>query len=560
MDIYIRTQIQCPCWSTEQPKRDRQLIKCKECESCQHLDCIKDLKKMRRYICPNCQIRTSDFFLKHIKAILPSKLIKYQSGKSVLHETFSFSFNYYNYTSINQFVIIRCLKFDNKGFLLSWPPNCILKINNREILNLTQKKASKLNTPIILVGSNESLQHIKSVSSYDRNLKLLKDYILEKTVINKIEIIANSPKKEVDKSNYCIAIDVVDILETVEEAMKYIKHIDNDKKIKEMLIKDGGLDSIKECISLVDIYSGTDKIKIPARGSGCIHLGVFDLRVFLFMNKKIKKFNCPFCKKRISSLYVDEKMKKIINLEENKNKTTLLLDYDYNIYQEEQAAHNERNNSENEENNYEMQIEGNFSRFSKTNVTTPDQNNNENGNNVVISIEDDDEDAEEGELTNNLNNFQEAIGEMIDNFESVHENVSSNSRNERENSNEPNDEIGGLSPHQENSDLEREDIQNGVIRQIQNNEAFPIENNEEIEEDEIENINENINEPINYSQELQYSFGYETQKVITPEHLKLIEPSNDVFDKNELLNKHLTQFIEVENLKFFPVLKEKLKI
>jgi len=65
-------------------------------------------------------------------------------------------------------------------------------------------------------------------------------------------------------------------------------------------------------VPLLDII-GRTKITYPCRSTYCTHINVFDLKIWLTINEKEKKWTCPICNKRIQlqNLYIDGYFKEI---------------------------------------------------------------------------------------------------------------------------------------------------------------------------------------------------------------------------------------------------------
>ena len=91
------------------------------------------------------------------------------------------------------------------------------------------------------------------------------------------------------------------------------------------------LASTKEKISLLDLYTESERIKLPARGINCCHLNVFDLQTFLLLNRKTNKYQCPYCKRYANNLYIDGIILDFINNEKNIDVDEILIDKDHNI-------------------------------------------------------------------------------------------------------------------------------------------------------------------------------------------------------------------------------------
>ena len=118
--------------------------------------------------------------------------------------------------------------------------------------------------------------------------------------------------------------------------MKKVPTYSEKSKLKELLTANEDdnvsvLASTKEKISLLDLYTESERIKLPARGINCCHLNVFDLQTFLLLNRKTNKYQCPYCKRYANNLYIDGIILDFINNEKNFDVDEILIDKDHNI-------------------------------------------------------------------------------------------------------------------------------------------------------------------------------------------------------------------------------------
>jgi len=119
--------------------------------------------------------------------------------------------------------------------------------------------------------------------------------------------------------------------------MKKVPTIHEKAKLRELLKRNEDennvnvLASTKEKISLLDLYTESERIKIPARGVNCCHLNVFDLQTFLVLNRKTNKYQCPYCKRYANNLYVDGVILDFIQNKKNSDVDEILIDKEHNI-------------------------------------------------------------------------------------------------------------------------------------------------------------------------------------------------------------------------------------
>ena len=92
-----------------------------------------------------------------------------------------------------------------------------------------------------------------------------------------------------------------------------------------------------------------------------MHLPVFDLETFLIMNRRNKKFECPFCKRIANRLYIDGMILNYIKEEDKKDnqKKVFLLDFNYNKYEykdeDDDAIFNYNTNDDYNKNHYNVE-------------------------------------------------------------------------------------------------------------------------------------------------------------------------------------------------------------
>ena len=152
---------------------------------------------------------------------------------------------------------------------------------------------------------------------------------------NRIEIEVNYCQEDnVEHTNFAISIDCCEILREPSEIMKKVPTYKEKSKLKELLTKnedENNVLSTKEKINLLDLYTESERIKLPARGINCCHLNVFDLETFLLLNRKTNKYQCPYCKRYANNLYIDGIILDFIQDKKNYDVDEILIDKEHNI-------------------------------------------------------------------------------------------------------------------------------------------------------------------------------------------------------------------------------------
>ena len=383
---YYTINFDCTCGIGSITKKDKLKIQCSLCGVFQHCDCIKNANKMVKYICPTCQLKHSDLFQKILYYILPPSLFKYKSNKKVYSTSYSFiiDFSFYkSFEKLNEkddvYIIFKSLKLEEKGFSFHWPLNSKIVINNKTVLNLQdQGPKTKLDRPIVFSFKNSIDKNIindANIFPYDGIILEIENYFKDLRV-NRLEIIIENAKNESSHPSYIISVYFCEIIKNVKDVISGIQTISNIKNLNTLLNKSINLSVLHEKVPLIDIYTKSDRIVLPARGFDCMHLPVFDLETFLIMNRRNKKFECPFCKRIANRLYIDGMILNYIKEEDKKEnqKKVFLLDFNYNKYEykddDDDAIfnyntnddynknhHNVENNNDNKEKKMEEEID-----------------------------------------------------------------------------------------------------------------------------------------------------------------------------------------------------------
>ena len=208
--------------------------------------------------------------------------------------------------------MLRCLRLDSKGYENHFPMNCQVNINNKllEIFDWPKnppRAKSRIDEPFVFTMANTNT---KSVAHFKKN----RIFDIEKFFVgkkNEIRISNDYFKNDNDKFNYAISLDMVEFND-VEAVVLDITTLNNLKEMQNLYDQSQCEMFVNTKISLMDIYTRSKKIEIPARSINCNHfkvnihfIKVFDLKAFLNINKSLKTYNCPVCNKKAVNLYID---------------------------------------------------------------------------------------------------------------------------------------------------------------------------------------------------------------------------------------------------------------
>ena len=364
----ISYQVRCICGIDERKTTLKSIVQCTECGIWHHKDCLKNMAKMPNFLCPKCQIAKGCLFCKILYTLLEPSLFELEPRKKN-HGSYAFIPDlelYPKYGKTNSsnpvFILIRCLKFDKKGFSYHWPKLSKVYLNDKIILDFTLRGTKKQDRMICLVSEdvllsydigidnwsrdsgsemNENYENFRSQNLiYDANIVVIDDYIYDKKP-NRLEIIVNYIYEEnLESTNFAVSIDCCEIIRDPQEIIQKIPIYREKRRLKELLKKNEDentvnnndtLSTLLEKINLMDLYTETERIRLPARGINCWHLNVFDLRTFLLLNRKTNKYQCPYCKRYSINLYIDGIILDFLRNKNNFDVEEILMDKEHNI-------------------------------------------------------------------------------------------------------------------------------------------------------------------------------------------------------------------------------------
>ena len=365
----ISYPVKCICGIDERKTTLKSIIQCTECGIWHHKECLKNMAKMPNFICPKCQIVKGCLFYNILYTLLEPALFELEQRKNN-HGSYAFIpdlklYPKFGKTNSNNpvFILIRCLKFDKKGFSYHWPKLSKIYLNEKLIIDFTLRGSRKQDRMICLVSEdvlnlysddndnisnndsssgmiNQNYENFRSKNLiYDANIVVIEDYIYDKRP-NRLEINVNYIFEEnLEDTNFAVTIDCCEIIRDPEEIIKKVPVYREKRRLKELLTKNedenttksGALSTLLEKINLMDLYTETEKIKLPSRGINCCHLNVFDLRTFLLLNRKTNKYQCPYCKRYSINLYIDGIILDFLNNKKNFDVEEILIDKEHNI-------------------------------------------------------------------------------------------------------------------------------------------------------------------------------------------------------------------------------------
>ena len=311
-------QFACPCitykvLSIKEIKDINQIIKCNICGKYQHKICIEPSLNMEPYyICPKCQIDKSDLFLEEVKNLIRPTIFSYNNNKfsDLLFEIDIDDFSRY---SKNDLFTINCIAIGKNSFINTWPGYFKVIVNGKEVFNISDNDCTwryyEKRKIKIKINEDKSDNII-----YKFKKKTFSDYFIKGK--NNVRLSFQFLSKNIT-TKYVISIDIARIL-TMKDVMKKIPY--GEFKLSN--------ENIRESIDFIEPLSLSEYISIPGRGINCKHLKCFDIKVLLESSQYQQIYDCPFCKKKVNMLYIDTKMKNL--LEQYKGKV-IDIDESYKI-------------------------------------------------------------------------------------------------------------------------------------------------------------------------------------------------------------------------------------
>jgi hypothetical protein len=341
-------KINCPCKINDLLKNNKNLKQCWSCNTYQHEQCMKEAAKMTNYQCPRCQINDMDPYVKTLSNIMPALIVNYQPTDlkmifqfKILPDVLKILEDYSRGPARKNplYIFIRCLRLDEEGYEHHWPLNFFTSINGFCLKNLVLPKfpprsKSRIDFPIAIFIRQEDMNPTPNFHNLNKEhlFPIGKTICLNSNMENVLEFKSDFSKNDNDKFSYVVSVDLVEILKEPEDVIKNIPIISEKQELSRFFNKGGeSADEIlsSEKVNLIDCYTRSQRIKIPARSINCLHLSVFDLKYYLAINRKNKSYNCPLCKKKATRIYIDGFIKNI--MDENKEIEDLLISQNYEV-------------------------------------------------------------------------------------------------------------------------------------------------------------------------------------------------------------------------------------
>ncbi|XP_019199106.1 PREDICTED: E3 SUMO-protein ligase SIZ1-like isoform X3 [Ipomoea nil] len=306
-DSYKMDKIQCPCGSTLQTDS---MIKCEDpkCHVWQHISCVIIPEKAREsgippippgtFYCELCRLRRADPFLVPVANPLPSVKLTVTdvppdgtNPVQSIEKTFQLTRADRDLLAKQEYDLQAwCMLLnDMVHFRMQWPLHTALQFNgvtlraiNRpgtQLLGANGRDDGPIITPCIRDGINKI-----SLTGVDARVFCFGVRIVKRRTVQ--QILNCIPKESVG--------------ERFEDALARVCRVGGGNAT-ENADSDSDIEVVDDYIpvNLRCPMSGS-RIKVAGRFKPCVHKGCFDLEVFVEMNQRTRKWQCPICLKNYS--------------------------------------------------------------------------------------------------------------------------------------------------------------------------------------------------------------------------------------------------------------------
>ncbi|AES88651.1 putative chromatin regulator PHD family [Medicago truncatula] len=316
------TKIRCLCGSTLETG---DLIKCDDarCQVWQHISCVIIPEKPMegippvpdKFYCELCRLSRADpFWVSVSHPLLPVKLATTSiptdgtNPVQCVERTFQLTRADKDMVSKQEFdVEAWCMLLNDKvPFRIQWPQYTDLAVNGLPIRTTTRPGSQLLGAngrddgPIITPHTKDGINKI-SLTVCDARIFCLGVRIVRRRSLQQI---LNLIPKESDG-------------EPFEDALARVCRCVGGGNAADNADSDSDLEVVSDTfsISLRCPMSGS-RMKIAGRFKPCIHMGCFDLDVFVEMNQRSRKWQCPICLKNyaLENIIIDPYFNRITSM------------------------------------------------------------------------------------------------------------------------------------------------------------------------------------------------------------------------------------------------------
>ncbi|XP_051113221.1 E3 SUMO-protein ligase SIZ1-like isoform X2 [Andrographis paniculata] len=301
-DSYQMEKIRCLCGSS---LATDSMIKCEDprCNVWQHMACVLIPEKPMESVLPNppdiffceiCRLNRADPFwvtvahpLQPVKLNITSVPTDSSNPNQSIEKTFQLTRADRDLLSKQEYdVQAWCMLLNDKvTFRMQWPQYTELQINGVSVRAINRPGSQMLGThgrddgPIITPCTRDGINKIY-LAGVDARIFCVGVRLVKKRSLHQV---LNMIPKEGEGERF-------------EEALARVRRCVGGGNTTENADSDSDIEVVADCISvsLRCPMSGL-RMKVAGRFSPCAHMGCFDLEVFVEMNQRSRKWQCPIC-------------------------------------------------------------------------------------------------------------------------------------------------------------------------------------------------------------------------------------------------------------------------
>ncbi|KAK9279683.1 hypothetical protein L1049_013363 [Liquidambar formosana] len=318
----LDSKIRCPCGNSLPTDS---MIKCDDpkCHVWQHMGCViipekpmeGDPPHPEQFYCEICRLSRADPFLVTVAhPLFPAKLITTNipaegtNPMQALEKTFQLTRADKDLLSKPEYdVQAWCILLNDKvPFRMQWPQYADLQVNGMPVRAVNRPGTQLLGAngrddgPIITPCTRDGINKI-SLTGCDSRIFCLGVRIVKRRSVQQI---LNLIPKESDG-------------EPFDDALARVRRCVGGGTSTENADSDSDLEVVEDSftVSLRCPMSGS-RMKVAGRFRPCAHMGCFDLDIFVEMNQRSRKWQCPICLKNYSleNVIIDPYFNRITNM------------------------------------------------------------------------------------------------------------------------------------------------------------------------------------------------------------------------------------------------------
>ncbi|KAA8544013.1 hypothetical protein F0562_021810 [Nyssa sinensis] len=325
-DSSQKDKIRCPCGSSLQTES---MIKCEDpkCHVWQHIGCVIIPEKPMDdvmpgypefFYCELCRLSRADpFWVTVTHALYPVKLISAAvptdgtNPVQSVEKTFQLTRADKDLLSKQEYdVQAWCILLNDKvPFRMQWPQYADLQVNGMPVRVINRPGSQLLGAngrddgPVITPCTRDGINKI-SLTGCDARVFCLGVRIVKRRTVQQI---LNLIPKELDGERF-------------EDALARVRRCVGGGTAVENADSDSDLEVVADSIpvNLRCPMSGS-RMKVAGRFKPCAHMGCFDLEVFVEMNQRSRKWQCPTCLKNyaLENIIIDPYFNRITSKMQN---------------------------------------------------------------------------------------------------------------------------------------------------------------------------------------------------------------------------------------------------